>query len=43
MFNLLRSKSEILPTENGVVSATKLPADRETSKIAFETATFGLG
>lgn len=33
---------ELVP-ENGVVSAKTLPLDEETSKIAFETATFGLG
>ena len=43
MFNLRRQASSILPVEDGIVSATKLPADRDTSKIKYETATFGLG
>ena len=32
-----------LVTESGTVSATTLPLDKETSTIAYETATFGLG
>lgn len=34
---------EDLATENGKVDARKLPFDKATSKIAFETATFGIG
>lgn len=34
---------ESLVKENGKVSATTLPLDLETSKIAYETATFGIG
>lgn len=34
---------EDLVTENGKVDARKLPFDKATSKIAFETATFGIG
>lgn len=33
---------ELVP-EDGVVAARTLPLDEETSKMAFETATFGLG
>lgn len=32
-----------LPMENGMSSATVLPADRVASEVAFQTATFGLG
>ena len=38
-----RDSTEVLPLEDGVVSATQLPADEAASKIAYETATFGLG
>ena len=34
---------ENLPVYNGISAATSLPADEEASKVAFETATFGLG
>lgn len=35
--------SETLVTENGKVAAQILPLDKETSKLAYETATFGIG
>ena len=35
--------AEPLPTADGKVSATTLPLDAKTSKLKFETATFGLG
>lgn len=35
--------SEILEQADGVPSATKLPLDATSSRLAFETATFGLG
>lgn len=35
--------SEILVTEDGIVSATTLPLDQTTAEIKYETATFGLG
>jgi hypothetical protein len=35
--------SEDLVSESGTVAALKLPLDVQTSKIAYETATFGLG
>ena len=38
-----RMLSEDLVRENGAVAAQSLPLDRESSKIAYETATFGLG
>lgn len=34
---------EDLVTEDGKVAAQGLPLDKETSKIAFQTATFGIG
>ena len=34
---------EDLVTENGKVAARTLPLDLETSKVAYETATFGIG
>jgi peptide-methionine (S)-S-oxide reductase len=34
---------EKLPKADGKVSATTLPLDAETSKVKFETATFGIG
>ncbi len=43
MFKLRRQTADTLPTEDGIVSATKLPADRDSSRIEYETATFGLG
>ena len=43
MFTLRRPAALDLPAEDGVVSATTLPADRDTSQINYETATFGLG
>ena len=43
MNNLFKKDIEILPIEDDVVSATKLPLDLDTSETAFETATFGLG
>ena len=46
MFGLQRLMSGAggnLPMEDGVVSATKLPLDEETSKVAYQTATFGMG
>ncbi|MGY8689864.1 MAG: hypothetical protein ACKVHP_19280 [Verrucomicrobiales bacterium] len=35
--------SEDLVSESGTVAALTLPLDVQTSKIAYETATFGLG
>lgn len=35
--------SETLVAEDATVSASVLPLDHDTSKIAFETATFGMG
>lgn len=45
MFGLHRvmSSGPNLPMEDGQVSASKLPLDEETSKVAYQTATFGLG
>ena len=45
MFGLQRVMSEggKLPMEDGVVSATTLPLDVDTSKVAYQTATFGMG
>jgi hypothetical protein len=45
MFGLQRVMSEggKLPMEDGVVSATTLPLDVETAKVAYQTATFGMG
>lgn len=44
MFGMKFSRgSEILVTEDGKVSATTLPLDQKTSKVKFETATFGMG
>ena len=34
---------EELVTENGKVTALSLPFDQETSKRAYQTATFGIG
>jgi len=34
---------EKLVAENGQVAALTLPLDLETSKVAYETATFGMG
>ena len=34
---------ETLYPEAGTLRATVLPLDRETSQIAYETATFGMG
>ena len=38
-----RTLGENLVTENGKVAALALPLDKETSKVAYETATFGMG
>ena len=35
--------NEQLVTEDGNVNAQTLPLDRETSKLSYETATFGIG
>ena len=35
--------AETLPKADGKISATTLPLDAKTSKVKFETATFGLG
>ncbi len=35
--------SEDLKTEDNSIAATALPLDLQTSKVDFETATFGLG
>jgi len=35
--------SETLVPEDTTVSATVLPLDRDTSKIDYQTATFGMG
>jgi len=34
---------EELVTEDGNITAQALPLDKETSKLAYETATFGIG
>jgi hypothetical protein len=42
--NLLRKKAgENLPYEDGLISANILPIDEQLSKVAYETATFGIG
>jgi len=38
-----RTLGENLVTENGQVAAVTLPLDLEASKVAYETATFGMG
>ena len=35
--------NEQLVTEDGKVTAQSLPLDKETSKLSYETATFGIG
>lgn len=35
--------NEQLVTEDGNVNAQNLPHDKETSKLSYETATFGIG
>jgi hypothetical protein len=35
--------NEQLVTEDGNVNAQNLPLDKETSKLSYETATFGIG
>ena len=35
--------SETLVNEDGTVTATSLPLDKDTSKVAYESATFGMG
>ena len=35
--------SEVLVTEDGKVSATTLPFDKQMSAVKYETATFGMG
>jgi len=42
MFNSLRSREKLV-LEDGSVSATALPLDESTSRVAYETATFGVG
>ena len=42
MMNSLRSEEKLV-IEDGSVSATVLPLDESTSRIAYETATFGIG
>ncbi len=37
------SRDETLPVEDGRSAAAVLPLDRDSSKTAFQTATFGLG
>ncbi|MDA7597516.1 hypothetical protein OAE61_00070 [Verrucomicrobiales bacterium] len=43
MNNLFKTEQEFLALEDDIVSATELPADATASKIAYETATFGMG
>ena len=43
MIGFTALKGEDLVTENGKVDALTLPLDKETSKVAYETATFGIG
>lgn len=43
MFRTLARPTQELVPEDGTVSAALLPLDLETSKIDYETATFGLG
>ncbi len=38
-----RTLGENLVTEDGKIAASILPLDLETSKVAYETATFGMG
>ena len=35
--------SETLVNEDGSVMATSLPLDKQTSEVAYESATFGMG
>lgn len=37
------STNETLAVDDGKPSASQLPLDREASRVAFQTATFGLG
>lgn len=37
------SRNEALEVHDGTPATGVLPLDRETSRVAFETATFGLG
>lgn len=41
--SLQRMWSEDLVKEDRMIAATELPLDKETSKVAYQTATFGLG
>lgn len=43
MFNSSRIQEGPLAAEDGAIAATSLPLDESSSKIAFETATFGVG
>ena len=43
MIQFGRPNTEQLVREDGEIAATALPFDKEQSKIAFETATFGMG
>lgn len=43
MFGFKSLRGEKLVTEDGTVSAVTLPLDLETSKVPYETATFGMG
>jgi hypothetical protein len=43
MIGFTALNGEDLVTENGKVDALTLPLDKETSKVAYETATFGIG
>ncbi|MEO1843432.1 MAG: hypothetical protein ABGZ37_04055 [Akkermansiaceae bacterium] len=43
MIGLNALSQEALEVADGVPSATKLPLDEESSGVAFQTATFGLG
>ena len=40
---VLSGLAESLAKAGGKVSATRFPLDAKTSKVKFETATFGLG
>lgn len=43
MMNSLWKTAEVLVREDGQIAEAKLPFDQEQSKLAYETATFGMG
>ena len=38
-----RAIHKLLSSEDGTIAALTLPLDRDTARIAYETATFGIG